>query len=287
MSYRIRLPSGSDAGTLDIVDPSSTTIQRVLRHRGLAGYEPPTMSTLLALFELQADGFTFFDIGANMGLYAATCASLFAPGAVHAFEPAPGTASVARKIARANRLRIQVFEVALSDGDGVAQLHLSEKSDSSHSLVAGFKRSSGSVDVRTCRLDRHVDRAGVVPDVMKIDVETFEPQVIAGGTETIARHRPIIVIEVLHRRGHDHGEEITEVMQPFGYSYYRLGESPDWRARDRISGSPNGECDDWLLTPDPVDPALTRGFDRYRQRLRSCEARFNSRVPSRTGSWRP
>ena len=160
MSYRIRLPSGSDAGTLDIVDPSSTTIQRVLRHRGLAGYEPPTMSTLLALFELQADGFTFFDIGANMGLYAATCASLFAPGAVHAFEPAPGTASVARKIARANRLRIQVFEVALSDGDGVAQLHLSEKSDSSHSLVAGFKRSSGSVDVRTCRLDRHVDRGG-------------------------------------------------------------------------------------------------------------------------------
>ncbi len=65
---------------------------------------------------------------------------------------------------------------------------------------------------------------------MKIDVETFEPAVLAGAAETIGRARPYIVIEVLNRRGHDHGIEITEAMTSFGYSYYEsrahLGTAP-------------------------------------------------------------
>ena len=280
MTYRIRLPEGGPHADLDIVEPSTTAVQRALRRDGLAGYEPPTMATLLALFASQDDGFVFFDIGANMGLYAATCARLFAPGRVHAFEPAPPSAEVVRKVARSNRLDLEVFEVAVGDANGTASLHLSDKSDASNSLVPGFKKSSGSIEVRTVRLDDHVRATGAVPDVMKIDVETFEPQVIAGATRTIADARPIIVLEVLKRRGHDHGEEITAAMQPFGYHYYPLSETPDWTPRDEVQGGSAGVgCNDWLLAPEPLDESMGESFALYRQRLRACQPQFNSRVP--------
>lgn len=280
MTYRIRLPEGGPHATLDIVEPSTTAVQRALRRDGLAGYEPPTMATLLALFANQDDGFVFFDIGANMGLYAATCARMFAPGRVHAFEPAPPSAEVVRKIARSNRLDLEVFEVAVGDAEGTASLHLSDQSDVSNSLVQGFKKSSGSIEVSTVRLDDHVRATGAEPDVMKIDVETFEPQVIAGAAETISDTRPLMVLEVLKRRGHDHGEEITAAMEPFGYHYYPLSETPDWEPRDRVQGGSAGVgCNDWLLAPDPIDDSVGQAFDLYRQRLRACEAQFNSRVP--------
>ena len=280
MTYRILLPEGGPHATLDIVEPSTTAVQRALRRDGLAGYEPPTMATLLALFATQDSGFVFFDIGANMGLYAATCASMFAPGRVHAFEPAPASAEVVRKISRANRLDLEVFEVAVGDANGTASLHLSDKSDASHSLVRGFKKSSGAIEVRTVRLDDHVRTTRAIPDVMKIDVETFEPQVIAGAARTIADSRPLIVLEVLKRRGRDHGEEITAAMEPFGYHYYPLSEEPDWQARQRVQGGSAGVgCNDWLLAPEPIDDSVGQAFDLYRRRLRACEARFNSRVP--------
>ncbi|MDX2381222.1 MAG: FkbM family methyltransferase, partial [Acidimicrobiia bacterium] len=144
MSYRIPLPTDGQR-SLDIVEPNSTAVQRFLRRNGLAAYEPPTVAALLAVFEDQPDGFGFFDVGANMGLYALLCASLSQPGPVDAFEPTPSTAQVARTIVKKNRLDITVAEIALSDSNGTVTLHLSDKSDASNSLVEGFKTSSAGI----------------------------------------------------------------------------------------------------------------------------------------------
>ena len=223
MTYRIPLPVGGRSETLDIVDPNSTAVQRFLRRDGLSAYEPPTVATLVTLFEDLDPGFTFFDVGANMGLYALIAASMFQPEAVTAFEPTPSTAAMLRKAVAANGLAVDVVEAAVGDREGVAALHFSEKSDSSNSLVEGFKASHESVQVDTIRLDEHVRRTHRDPQVIKIDVETFEPEVLAGAAETIARVRPHIVIEVLNRRGHDHGEEITAAMAPVWLQLLRVG----------------------------------------------------------------
>ena len=235
MTYKIAVPGGTRG--LDIVDPHSTAVQRSLRQGGLAAYEPPTLTTLLAIFEQESDALTFFDVGANIGLYAEVCAEGFRPQAVHAFEPTPTTAAVARAIVRANRLNVEIVEAALGDQSGVAVLHLSDESDASNSLVAGFKPSSESVTVTVRRLDGYVRATNVHPTVIKIDVETHEPAVLAGAVGTIAADRPYIVIEVLHRNGHDHGTEITAAIEPFGYSYYRWGATPDWVAHSVIAGA--------------------------------------------------
>ena len=101
-------------------------------------------------------------------------------------------------------------------------LYLSAVSDSSNSLVAGFKQSVGSIDVAVTTLDDYVEATGTVPAIVKIDTETFEPAVINGARATLERFRPWLVVEVLHRRGHDHGVELSAAMDGLGYTYYRL-----------------------------------------------------------------
>lgn len=278
MSYKIPLPEGGRSTELDILEPNSTAVQRFIRREGLGAYEPSTAAAVLALCEQLGDGFTMFDVGANMGLYGSLAASVFDPDVVHLFEPAPTAAAVARRIMATNGLRAEVFEVAVSDSSGVGQLQLSPVSDASNSMVEGFRKATGVLSVTTDRLDDHVSRTGVVPQLLKIDVETFEPAVLRGGRHTIEHHRPFIVIEVLKRRGTDHGLEITELMANLGYHFYELSAAPMWEERDTITGS--GTTDrDWLLSPEPLDPAFPARWEQWSGRLARCDVDRNPRVP--------
>src|SRR5690606_7296127 len=131
-------------------------------------------AAVLALGEAAPPGFVMFDIGANMGLYGAVLASMFEPSIVHSFEPAPTTAAVAERIVRRNHLNVEVHPIALSDTNGSADLFISPVSDSSNSLVAGFRVTDETIPVTTATLDSFVDRVGTEPDIIKLDVETHE-----------------------------------------------------------------------------------------------------------------
>lgn len=237
------------------------------------------MATLLALFEQPEAGFSFYDVGANTCLYSLLCAALFGAQVVHAFEPNPSTAAIARRIVRANDANVEVFECALGDQDESAVLHLADASDSSNSLVQGFQMSSSSVSVSVRRLDQHVAETKVVPSVVKIDVETGEAAVLSGASRLIGERRPYLVVEVLNRGGGDHGIEITEIMKSHGYTYYRLNESPSWEPETFVSGTLSGPHRDWLLSPEPLPDSFTQIHLRWIESLAGCGPERNSRVP--------
>lgn len=288
MTYRIPLPAGGRLAELDIIEPNSTAVQRFIRREGLGAYEPPTAAAVLALCELAGDGFTMFDVGANMGLYGSMAAAMFDPSAVHLFEPAPESARVASEIVRRNDLAAEVFPAAAGDVTGRGSLQLSPVSDASNSMVEGFRDAIGTVEVDTITLDDHVARTGVVPDIVKIDVETFEPAVLRGAARTIGTHRPAIVVEVLRRRGTDHGVELTELMAPHGYHYYELSAAPTWEASPALRGS--GTTDrDWLMTPERLDDRFPDRWEHWRRALAECGVDANPRVPivsSVRAAWR-
>jgi FkbM family methyltransferase len=258
---------GRGARHLDVIDGASTAVQRALRRGGLAGYEASTTAALLTLFECQGTRFTFFDVGSNIGLYGVMCRRLFPDSRVVAFEPTPATASIALDIARRNDLDVTVERSAVGRDDGEATLFVSTTSDASNSLVRGFKRSVGSETVPVVRLDTYVERTGLVPDVVKVDVEGHEAAALEGAIDVLERHRPALVIEVLHRRGRDLGVEITEVMRPLGYHWYRLSDTPTWRPEPRISGDPESPDRDWLLSPEPVSRRFARRYRRWSRRI--------------------
>lgn len=293
MPYRVPLPTGGRLSHLDLIEPNTTAVQRAIRRNGLGEYEPSTAAAVLALCDLAAPGFVFYDIGANMGLYGALAGSLFAPRIVHAFEPAPASADVAAKIARRNGLPMTVHQVAMSDVPGTAELHLSPVSDASNSLVAGFRETDQSITVETVTLDGVVASTGDVPDIVKIDVETHERAVLDGARDTIERCRPAIIIEVLRRRGRDHGEEISAFFERLDYRCYELSAVPSWEPSPTVRGS--GTTDrDWLLVPDDLDPGFAERWDVWRERWAACTVQRNPRptiiasvrAAHRRGGWR-
>jgi FkbM family methyltransferase len=253
---------------LDIIDGRTTTVQRALRRGGLAGREVSTSAALLALFDGANPGFVFFDVGANIGLYSWLCAALFEPAAVVAFEPSPETAATARAIVDRNGLSVRVEQMAVGAEPGTATLHLSAVSDASNSLAEGFKPSVGTVAVPVTTLDTYVRGSGLVPSVIKIDVESLEPEVLKGARETLQSHRPALVVEILNRQGTDHGPLVAAAMEGLGYSGYRLGPEPRWEPGQRWSGSDDHR--DWLLLPSPVDGAFIGRFEDWRARLATC-----------------
>lgn len=278
MTYRIPLPGGGTQPTLDVIDPYSSMIQRFVRRDGLCAYEPETAATLLTLFELQGGPFTLYDVGANVGLYSHLCAAMFDTADVRAFEPTPEIAAICRSIAAANDLDVHVVEAAMSDQPGTATLHLSDTSDASNSLVAGFKKAHGRIEVERVTLDQYRERTGAAPAILKIDVETHEPAVLAGATELLAVDRPAVLVEVLRRRKHDHGAAIQAAFDGLGYSYYRLSATPDWTPHDTIRGSGTIERD-WLLTPTPLPPEFADRWLDWQARLTMCTPDRNSRPP--------
>jgi len=277
MAYYLRLPAKSsqpDPRYLNIVDGESSAGQRALRRGGLAGFEPPTMAALMTLFDMQEPGFTFVDVGANIGIYSALCSALFEPSEVVAFEPTPRTASITRKIARVNRAITRVEQIALGDTPGSAPLYLSARSDASNSMVEGFKKNTGTVEVAVETLDDYVEANKITPNVMKIDAESFEPQILAGARDVLATHRPVIVIEVLNHRGRDHGDNVAAVMREHGYFYYACSTYSDWEPHATIVGDKQ-EARNWLLSPVPLPADFQERFEVWETVLSACDRDHN------------
>jgi len=300
MGVRVVLPTldDSDAPQLEVLDGWSNVVQRQLRRGGVRSYERPTVCALLTIFSMQRPGFVFYDVGANIGYYSTLCGRLFEPAAVVAFEPTPETADWARRIADANGVAAttRVEQVAVGREAGEGLLHLSDVSEASNSLVAGFKPSGSSIPVEVVTIDDHVAVSGLVPDVVKIDAEGFEPEVLAGAQRTLAEHRPILVVEVLYRFGHDYGPSIEAELRGIGYHRYRLVRHPRWREWPRLRGGRSranpepgreeegSEHRDWMLIADSLSEEFVQRHERWSEALRTCSARRNVGDPGRSSS---
>lgn len=138
-------------------------------------------------------GDTVWDIGANVGLYTAQFADWVGDtGSVVAFEPAP--ASVDQLVsAVADLTNVSIQGLALSNVDGTASFDVSRGGTSVQNQLS----QSGGATVRTARADTLVGNGEISPpDVVKIDVEGFEPEVIDGFDQILSMHPRALYIEV-------------------------------------------------------------------------------------------
>lgn len=229
---------------LRIRAPRALYVPAELERVGLGGYEPDTLACVLALLDVVPDA-AFFDVGANVGVFALLAAASTGREAV-AFEPEPRLATVHEQLARDNALPVVVERCALGDHDGEATLYLSDLSDTSNSLAAGFRPSQLQVTVPVETLDGYCARTGRWPSVVKIDTESTEPAVLAGATALLAEHRPWIVCEVLAGRSE---RDLERVLAPHGYRWFQLtGELPPVERRE-IFGDRSYTFTNWMFAP--------------------------------------
>lgn len=157
-----------------------------------------------------------FDVGAHIGYYTLLFSRLVGPeGRVVAFEPSPRNLPVLRwHVARNGCANVQVEAVAVSDETGAARFAAGTGSGT------GRLAESGTVEVRTIRLDDYVDAGGPMPDVLKIDVEGAELAVLRGAVGVLRDARPAILLSThgadVHRACigllREHGYELTPVL---------------------------------------------------------------------------
>jgi FkbM family methyltransferase len=171
---------------------------------------------LAVLTELVPRGGTAIDIGANQGLFAYALSGI--ADRVVAVEPNPDYAFFARWMLRG---RAEVLELALSDQAGHATftvpiseqgmvLHYAGSLKHTHSQFPSIK----TYDVEVRRLD---DFSFTDVRFIKADVEGSEREVLNGARATIARDRPVILLELLSGTHENPAACTTSICESFGY----------------------------------------------------------------------
>ena len=162
----------------------------------------------------------FFDIGANFGYYSVLLASrVGAECTVHAFEPNPPTFERLQRNAGLNSLsNVKTYCLGFSDVSGSAAVIEPAGNSGATHLVEGAGVELTTLD-RFCQV-RQIRRL----DFIKIDVEGFEEKVLAGAAETLARFKPIIVIELnpgtLKRAGSS-VQRVAALLGEHGYTLFK------------------------------------------------------------------
>jgi FkbM family methyltransferase len=158
------------------------------------------------------------DAGANVGIFTCALAQIVGEsGFVHAFEPDPSSFSVLSANVAGNGLkgRVELNQMALGDGVGVVMLH---------SAGASSFVDAGSVPVQVTTLDAYAEHLSRL-DVVKIDVEGYEPVLLQGAEETLRRLRPLLLVECAERHRVRNGCSREQLLAQLGAFGYRIVDS--------------------------------------------------------------
>lgn len=134
------------------------------------------------------------DVGANKGTYSYFLGRLCPR--VHAYEPNPAMRSVLKRIVNRN---VVISPKAVSNSNGPAVLAVPCKDERASNNIGTLRlnRVDGAyhpVAVEQVRLD---DEPLTNIGFIKIDVEGFELEVIAGAENLLRRDRPVLLVEII------------------------------------------------------------------------------------------
>lgn len=174
-----------------------------------------------------SEGDVFFDVGANVGYYTVLSSRLVGKsGLVVAFEPvARNLAHLYNHVELNNSENVKIIPSACSDEISLAAFSAGPNNAMGH--LTGENNSNDQTRARnlmlvpTVTLDAVVERLGVVPTVLKIDVEGAELSVLRGASGKILPGKPKIFLSL-------HSEKLKidclEYLEKFGYRFEPLGE---------------------------------------------------------------
>jgi FkbM family methyltransferase len=192
MGEATRLADG-DLGPFE----GSSDDQVVFGHYLREGTWAPSLVSLITERLLPANGGTFIDVGANIGLVTVPVIERTKALGL-AFEPEPRNFHyLQRNIAhRGLAHRVETFNVAVYSEEANLQMELSNDNHGDHRVLPGSSegRSRRTVEVAAAALDALLaDRPLAPPVVMKVDTQGCEVRVLSGAENVLARTDYLIV----------------------------------------------------------------------------------------------
>jgi FkbM family methyltransferase len=139
------------------------------------------------------------DVGANVGTHSLTFARHFRQ--VHAFEPNPSLwAPFERNMELNSFSNVSLHKVGLGEEDAELPFFGIDKKNFGLGTFSTEQQYDLPLNrIAVCRVangDRYLQAHGIGHvDAMKVDVQGFEPMVLRGCQEILARHRPVVWME--------------------------------------------------------------------------------------------
>lgn len=195
------------------------------------------------------------DVGANFGAYTDALARHVGPeGRVFAFEPLPALHAFL-SLRFKDQSNVVLFPAALSDAPSesgemrIPRLRGGLLEPALASLEADERKDFESIAIAVRTLDQFGERFRKI-SFIKIDVEGREMRVLAGASETIRKHRPIIQLET---------DKIDQGELSLWLKAHRYLASVDSSGSPNTVLSPLGEEDQGMFRKDLGTPATGSG----------------------------
>jgi FkbM family methyltransferase len=158
---------------------------------------------------LSRDAETIFDLGANSGIYSLISKSENLNANVYAFECVDRVFDVLKKNINLNNYDISCFKQAVSNQNGIG-FFIDDNEDFTTSVTVNMglddvAKGRGldtselhKVEVQLITLDAFIENNNIQGiDLIKIDVETHEPEVFEGFQKHFKDFQPTILIEII------------------------------------------------------------------------------------------
>ncbi|MFN2542199.1 MAG: FkbM family methyltransferase [Chthoniobacterales bacterium] len=179
------------------------------------------------------DGGILFDIGAHSGVVSALFCAANPHNRVFSFEPSPILVETLAMIRELNGFgaRMHIEQIGIGQATKTEQMLLDP--------VGGFVQvqrfahtmwgTPQSIPVKIERISDAATRLGVTPQFIKLDVEGYENEAVAGAQDFLAQHKPVIFLELhlnyLEQRNLS-ARVVVEMLGQCGYRFYTCGGSP-------------------------------------------------------------
>jgi|TARA_R110000737_G_scaffold350964_1_gene391642 FkbM family methyltransferase len=175
-------------------------------------------------------GDTFVDVGANIGLM-----SIFARqavdsnGQVWAFEANSSTFTILERNLELNDFaNVLCFECGLGANRETKLLYDNWEINRGAASTVVQGKGAKAIEISILTLDEVAEQQGIIPTMIKIDVEGMEEEVLIGAENIIRQHRPILIVEFSEERGDNSREKVyNKILSLSDYDIFKLKGSKE------------------------------------------------------------
>lgn len=198
-------------------------LENELFWKGLTnGWEKISMQLWI---ELSKKSSVILDIGANTGVYSLVSKAINQKAEIFAFEPVKRVFHRLEENIQLNQFDIKTFEFALSNNDGEAMIY---DAPTEHVYSVAVNKNIAEIKnpietkIEIKKLSSFIKEQNITHiDLIKLDVETHEPEVLEGMEEYLQKYKPTWLIEILTD---EVGYKVQQLIKNMDYLYFNIDE---------------------------------------------------------------
>jgi FkbM family methyltransferase len=166
-------------------------------------------------------GEVFLDLGANLGVFTLHASKIVGKsGKVISFEPfSINHNALVEHIRINNLLNVKIEKLAVGSEPGSITLYLDESEDNLGMVTANYVENAVVEKVEIVSIDGYLEtHSQETINFIKIDIEGFEYATLLGLENTLKKHQPKILIEILDDLETEEAQEkVHEFLYNLGY----------------------------------------------------------------------